>query len=520
MTQSEAKKRKVLMVYPDFVENSTGTQLKGSYSEGIASISAVLKLNGHQVSLYHLASMVTKEEYLKRLQEEQADIITFSTWTSAYKVVKQLLVWTKELPNVFVVVGGYHATLAPDEVIADEGVDAICIGEGEYPLLDICERLTSPELLYQTESIWFNKDGQVIKNPVRPFIEDLDTLPPPDMELFDFDSFLSSRIKTAIVMVSRGCIFSCTYCANSKLRSVYPKGHVYARFKGARNAINYLKSILEKYPFIEYFNFMDSIINMNRKWFDEFIVLYAQEICIPFACRLRPDLLDEETARKLKEANCYLADIGIECGNQEIRSKYLNRKMTNETIEKSFSHLRKYKISTLCFNIVGLPYESIHNTLETIKLDAKVRPNKIVVSIFRPFPHTRLTEIAREAGFVTGEVDWEQEVTCHQPQYPDKQVLFAQHYFRFYVKLYKLAFKCPKWLGKPLEKFFDFTFTFKYKPHGLLVALHIGWGKLIHGLKRLLMKISPKFYIFLRNKSVKLKNNKNSQKKSIPDIQS
>ncbi len=505
MPQENFVKRKVLIVYPDFVENSAGTQLKGSYSEGIASISAVLKQGGHDVALYHLGAMVSREEYLKEVAAQKPDMIAFSAWTSAYKYVKQMLVWTKEATKIFTMVGGYHATLCPEEVITDVGVDSVCIGEGEYPMLDVCNRLENPDELYATTSIWFNRNGEQIRNPVRPYIADLDSLPMPDLELFDFGSFLSSRIKTAIVMVSRGCIFSCTYCANSQLREVYPKSKSYARFKSPEKAIAYLKLILEKYPFFEYFNFMDSILNMKKDWFNAFIELYAKEIHVPFACRLRLDLLDEEVVRKLKDANCYLVDVGIESGDEEIRSKYLHRNMSDELIERTFSYFRKYKISTLCFNIVGLPYETLKRSLKTIKLNARIKPNKMVVSIFYPFPHTKLTDMAWEAGFIHDKTDWTKEVICDQPLYPDAQVIFAQHYFRIYVRLYKLCYALPKFLGVPLEKLFDFMFTFKYKPHLFFVALHKGWGKLIHGMKRTLMKVSPKLYIALRNKSVNLK---------------
>ncbi|MCL2678086.1 MAG: B12-binding domain-containing radical SAM protein [Clostridiales bacterium] len=506
------KKRKVLIVYPDFVENSAGTQLKGSYSEGIASISAVLKQSGHEVALYHMREMATKEEFLTQLREHDADIVAFSIWTRVFRFVKEMLVWTKEKTRAFTVCGGYHATLSPDEVIAARGADCVCIGEGEYPLLDLCERLGDKEALYKTENLWFNVEGEIIKNPVRPFIGDLDALPAPDMELFDFGSFLSSRIKTAIVMVSRGCLFSCTYCANSRLREVYPESARYARFKSPAKAVAYLQSILDKYPYIEYFNFMDSVLNMKRAWFEEFIVLYAQKLRIPFCCRTRADLLNEKTVRLLKEANCYMVDIGVESGDEAMRREILHRNMSDEMIVSAFAYLNEYKISTLAFNIVGLPHEDIRKSLKTVKLNARIRPTKIVVSIFSPFPHTRLTEMAKEAGFLADEADFTKEVVCKQPQYPDAQIIFAQQYFTIFVKLFKFAYACPKWLGRPLEKLFDFLFVCR-KPYGLLVFLRRGWVRMLHGAKRLLMKFSPKLYVKLRDKSVKYKKPEAAAKK-------
>jgi len=503
-------KRKVLIVYPDFVENRSATKLKGSYSEGIASISAVLKQNGHDVSLFHMTEMVTKKDYIQKLKKEKPDIVAFSTWSSAYKHVKEMSIWTKEETGIFTVVGGYHATLCPEDVIGEPGIDAVCIGEGEFPLLNLCNRLDDKKKLLKTESFWFNIDGKITKNPVQPYISDLDELPMPDMELFDFDRFLSSKIKTAIVMVSRGCIFSCTYCANSQLRNVYPNPKGYARFKSPERAVTYLQDIIKRYPYIEYFNFMDSLLNMDREWFAKFIVLYTKKLShIRFSCRLRLDFLDEETVKNLKAAGCYLVDVGIESGDPELRKKVLYRGMSDEVIEKSFSYFRKYKISTLTFNMVGLPYEDIHKTLKTVKLNARLKPNKIVVSIFYPFAHTRLKEIAQEAGFLPDDADYDSDLVCKQPQYPDKQIRYAQSYFKIYVRKFRIAYALPKFIGKPLEKWWSFCFTTRFKPFGLVVGIRKIYLRVWHGSKRILMTATPKLYIWLRNKSVKLKKKKN-----------
>jgi hypothetical protein len=128
----------------------------------------------------------------------------------------------------------------------------------------------------------------------------------------------------------------------------------------------------------------------------------------------------------------------------------------------------------------------------------------MVVSIFYPFPHTKLTTMAKDAGFLPDDANYNSEVVCKQPQYKDKQIRFAQHYFKIYVRLFKFAYACPKFIGRPLEAFFGWCFTTRAKPHRFLVALHSGCIKMLHGGKRLLMKLSPKTYVKLRDKSVKM----------------
>jgi anaerobic magnesium-protoporphyrin IX monomethyl ester cyclase len=501
---SETQKRKVLLIYPDFTSTENRKDNYGSYSEGLASISAVLKQGGHQVALYHLTYMPDKQEYIDNLKKHSdADIIGFTLRTSAFPEVKILLEWTKEaLPSSFILFGGYHPTLAPDEVIGTKNVDAVCIGEGEYAMLEMCDSLGT-DALYSIQNLWFKKpDGTIIKNPVRPCIENLEDLPLPDYDLFDYDNLLSSRMKTALVMVSRGCIFSCTYCGNSKLREVYPNREHYARFRSPENAISLLKTLLEKYPYIKYFNFRDAILNMKKEWFNNFIELYKQEIHMPFTGNLRLDLLDEDTIKRLAEAGCYMLDVGIESGDYEMRKKYLHRNMTDEQIISSFKFFRKYGIISLTYNIVGLPYEDLKLALKTVKLNALIRPDRSIANVFTPFPMTRLTEIAKEGGFLPDVLDFKRKVFLVQPQFPESQVLFVEAYFSFFQKLYQVAWKMPKPFSKATEHMLDAYFTTKYKPHGFLVALSNAKDNTKKGMKRVLLKANPKLYLKLRDSRV------------------
>jgi anaerobic magnesium-protoporphyrin IX monomethyl ester cyclase len=512
---NDIKKHKVLLIYPDFTTTENRKDNYGSYSEGLASISAVLKQGGHEVALYHLTYMPDKQEYINNIKKHSdADIIGFTVRTSAFPDVISFLQWTKEaLPSALTLCGGYHPTLAPDEVINTENVDIVCIGEGEYAMLELCNSIGTDDM-YSIQNLWFKKaNDSIIKNSVRPCIENLEDLPLPDYDLFDYDNLLSSRMKTALVMVSRGCIFSCTYCGNSKLREVYPNRANYARFRNPENAISLLKTLLAKYPYIKYLNFRDAILNMKKEWFNNFIELYKQEIHMPFTGNLRLDLLDEDVIKKLSEAGCYMIDVGLESGDYEMRKKYLHRNMTDEQIISSFKYFRKYGIISLTYNIVGLPYENLKLALKTVKLNAFIRPDRSIANVFTPFPMTRLTEIAKEGGFLPDVLNFKRKVFLVQPQFPEAQVLFAEAYFSIFQKLYQFAWKLPKPLSKATENMLDAFFTTKYKPHWLLVALYNAKHKSVKGMKRLLLKVNPKLYLKLRDARVMKKQAVNQETK-------
>ena len=278
MVNLHGRKARMLLVYPDYTDRDLSVKINGggSYSEGLASISAVLKQGGHSCSLLHLRHLYDEETYKKELREKgEFDVIGFSIRTTALPDCELYIKWTREVyPDVFIICGSYHCTLAPAEVLSIPEVDSVCIGDGEYAELELLDKMTAGEDYTSVESLWFkDENGEFIKNPVRPLFADLDRIPIPDFDLFDYDNLESSKVHTAIVVVSRGCLYNCTYCGNGNFRKVYPNKKIYARFRSPENAILYLKTLLKLHPHIKFINFRDAIFNMFPDWFDKFIEL-------------------------------------------------------------------------------------------------------------------------------------------------------------------------------------------------------------------------------------------------------
>jgi len=437
---------KILFIYPDFLESTKNNRnIPGNYNEGVASLSAVLKQGGHRVSLYHLTYMPDKNEFTHVVKSHEPDMIGISIRTSAMIYAEQMIEWLDEaMPDIFVMAGMYHPSLAPGEVISLKGVDAICIGEGEYPCLDFVNYFAEHGRLdLEADSFWVKDlDGTVYKNPVRPFITDLDTLPFPDLDIFDYCNLLSnSQQKTAEVIVSRGCVYSCTYCANAQLRNIYPDKAHYMRFRSPENAIKLLERILEKDPGIECFSFNDAILNKYDDWFYEFTALYKKRINKKYVCNLRVELLNERMVAELAESGCYLITIGVENGNEEYRTKYLKRTMKNDHVVKVSHLLKNAGIIVNAYNIIGMPHETLPLSLETVKLNARMHTDNVVISFFAPYPTTRLREIAEEAGFIVPGVGPDDPMQLRMPGYTRGDMYYIRYSFvklmRQYRKLYE-----------------------------------------------------------------------------------
>ena len=497
---------KMLLVYPDYTDRDTKEKVSGgNYSEGLASISAVLKQGGHEVKLLHLLYLHEEDDYkskLKAISDEVGgfDIIGFSIRTTAFPDSQLLIKWTKELyPDVFVICGSYHCTLVPDEVLAVDGVDCVCVGDGEYAELELCDAMRDGKPYTDIESLYFKlPDGSFKHNPIRPLFADLDRIPIPDFDLFDYANLESTKVGTAIVVVSRGCFYNCTYCGNGNFRKVYPNKKIYARFRSPENAILYLKTLLAKYPQIKVINFRDAIFNMFPDWFDKFIDLYKAEIGLPCTGNIRFDILTEDTVRRMKECGFYKIDMGLESGDEEMRFKYLRRYQTDEMIINCSHWFHKYGIKQLTYNIIGLPFEDIHKALKTIKLNAKIESDRTVPNIFYPYEGTALYDISKEAGFIPDGDYTTRRVPLVQPQFPEEQVLFLEAYFMHFVKRYKWAAKMPKGIGRLYEKWLDVRVTGKHVPYKFLYKLHDGYAAVLRGTKSILIDKLPGFYMFLR----------------------
>ncbi len=511
MTVNKSKVN-MLLIYPDYYEEAnSASRTGGSYAEGLASISAVLKEAGHNVSLMHLLYTHNKEEFLKKFKEYDCDIVGFSLRTTAFQDVELMTSWIKEVSDCFIYCGSYHAILVPEECLQIKGMDAVCVGEGEYPLRELCNKFASGDY-YDIQSMWFKKpDGEFIKNPVQPLIEDLDELPFPDYDLFDFDNLEHMRMKTALVMLSRGCLFSCTYCGNSQFRAIYPNRRKYARFRSPENAMNLLRRLLKRYPDIEFINFRDAIFNMYDDWFYEFIEMYIKEIKLPFTCNLRLDIMTEQTVIKLKEAGCYLIDVGVETGNDHLRNRYLKRGMNNEQMIKAFSWFHKHNIRTLTYNIVGLPHENLKLALETVKINVDLNPDSVIPNIFYPYPMTNLAAIAKKAGFVPDVIPPGTKVPLVQKDFPEHQVLFVANYFMSFIRAYKFARRLPSPLSKWYEKYLDFVFTGPLTPRKLWNLVYDIRMALYNALKRFIIEKTPKFYLWLKKRRIKKREKKNAK---------
>jgi radical SAM superfamily enzyme YgiQ (UPF0313 family) len=377
-----------------------------TFHQGIAALSAYIKENSHhEVGLIDFLGKVQPNYFKHQLERETPDVIAFSVMSVYWSLVKQMATLAKEVTDVPIICGGYHPTFAPEEVIAHPSIDALCRGEGEEALLEFLNALESGDDYTHIKNLWIKSDGKIIKNDVRPLIQDLDKLPFWDRELFNVDKWFGKTSGTIMDMYKpervitvasgRGCYFNCTYCSNKAMQEMYRKKGRYVRIRSVDNLLAEMRILKERFE-PDYFEAEEELFATNKEWLEEFAEKYPREIGVPLRISYRVELATEKNLALLKKAGCVSIAYGVECGNEAYRKKYLNRKMTNQQLIDAFQRTRAAGIKTLSFNMIALPHETYDHIQETIELNRRLKPDFLQWYIFQPYPGTVLYEHCKE----------------------------------------------------------------------------------------------------------------------------
>jgi radical SAM superfamily enzyme YgiQ (UPF0313 family) len=385
---------------------------------GIMHLSSVLKAAGHQVEL----AVASHHEPVAVAREFQPDVAAYSVITGSQRYYLDLNLRVKaELPGVFSVFGGPHPTFFP-EMVEAQGVDGICQGEGEEAMVELVDALAGggPEATRGVQNWSFpgngdGRGGEAISNPVRPYTEDLDTLPFPDRALVYERDPITAQSKIKHFLTGRGCPYNCTYCFNHALSELYRGKGARFRQRSVDHVIEEVCWVRERYP-LEFVVFVDDTFVLSKSWLAEFAEKYPGQIGLPFFCNTRANLVTAEQVHLLKEAGCHSVSMGIEAGNDRIRNGLLKRRMTREQILEAAGLFHEGELSFTTTNMIGLPTSTLKDDFDTLDLNVQTRPSYAHVFIFQPYPRTELGEFTREHGWMVGtfddigEVAWDHSV--------------------------------------------------------------------------------------------------------------
>lgn len=387
----------------------------GSEIVSIEALSAILKKHGHQSTLAFDRGMFDDKQYfsvpfLARIFDDRKqvtrdildykpDLLAFSVFADNFQWCLDIAREVKKYLNVPVIMGGIHPTSVPEVCIAQDCVDIICRGEGEYPLLELAESMGKGKIDHRIRNLWFKQDGQVIENLPRPLIENLDRLPLIDKELFAEFIPISRYYLT---VTNKGCIAHCSYCSQNFYARWEKENNIgrFFRERSVASVINELKQMKKRYKF-KRVDIKNNVLSASKKWVFDFLDKYKKDINVPFRIMGHPRTITFETASALKSAGCWHVQIGIESINPRIRKQVLNRHESNEDIIQALKAMDDAGLGYSVDVMVGLPGESDEDIIEVLKLFAE-RRCLIRASIFwlEYLPGVEITNFALSRNYI------------------------------------------------------------------------------------------------------------------------
>jgi radical SAM superfamily enzyme YgiQ (UPF0313 family) len=382
-------------------ESQLQNHRSGNGHLGIGYLAAYLMARGNQVRVLDAKNSLVTDDTLRRhigLFQPQLFGVTAMTHevnaaAHACSVVKQ------SAADTWTIMGGPHTTALPERTLQEfPSVDITVAGEGEITLAELVRAYevgACTSELADIRGIAFRDGSHIVRNGLRPWIEDLDGLPFPAWELFP-------KVYWP-VMAARGCPFGCVFCM---------------RVLGRRLRLRSVNSVLAEFDALEARTgqrsvwFQDETFGLNKHWADEFLErLTARNERKGWVWRWggnsRANLADLGCYRRMKASGCHGVSFGVESGD-EVILKRIMKGITPQMAIDAIAAAQKAGMTAAAFFILGHPGETWRTALKTVRLAARCRADSIAVGVMVPYPGTEVWHMAHngEWGYKLLTEDW------------------------------------------------------------------------------------------------------------------
>lgn len=379
---------------------------------GLLSIAAVLEREGIPVIVLPCSILGFDIEsfgcHLATLQPRFVGVTT--TTENRFQSFDVLRTVKQVHPGVTTVIGGPHITNAAADTLAHLSfIDVAVRGEGEYTALGLARAIEADRSFDTIEGISYrHADGSIVHNKPRTPIASLDELPFPARHLVDHAAYRFSvdvpgrgRLPAANLMTSRGCPFSCNFCATPanwgrKVRTM-----------SVERVLEEIDLVYHQYG-ARVLWFYDDTFNVNRKRVIAICEgILAQNFDVSWFCEVRIDLLDRELLTIMKRAGCFHIGFGVEAGSERVRREIIGKDFDVDQARMVISWCNDVGIIANPFFVISHPTETRAELNETLQLmDEFADKARESVSILHIYPGTSLETWAREHGQLPTDFSW------------------------------------------------------------------------------------------------------------------
>ncbi|MBU1164146.1 B12-binding domain-containing radical SAM protein [Patescibacteria group bacterium] len=448
---------KIFILNPNFnIERRSVMNVRARQPLSLATIAAILQDKGHEIRFLDANVLnYTVQKTIDSINEFESEVLILTTtpidrWECPNSHINNIFKILDATKAKHKIITGSHGTVDPDWIFNKSKADIVVKGEPEKIVEETVDNLSAKGQLVDVKGISFKQDKKIIHNSQAGRINDLDALPLPAYELLPMEKYHASGFKDpfSIMMTSRGCPYSCTFC----LKAMSEGNYISQSPERVLIEIEYLiinfgiKSI--------YFQDWEYLVDIPRveKISD---LLINNEIKISWGCNARAtDIVrNQDIIEKIKKAGCFKINIGLESASDQILEN-INKKTTQKDLKQAIYILRENKIDVGYYVLINCPGEDKETIQETVNfiLDHDLKVKNFNPAI--PYPGTKLYQKLKELN-PDKKFSWENiEKYAGRigVRYSPKRALMVLRHYKYKKKYGKAYFLNPKFLIHLVKK--------------------------------------------------------------------
>jgi len=464
----------ILLIAPSFSYSKLDKASSICPNLGLASIAAILEKNNYKVKVIDcLALNINLKELARLIKKNNPKIIGITASTVQIKEAINISLVAKKINSrIITVLGGAHPSTMNNSMFPDS-IDYLSFGEGDFIMLELADSLIKKKTnLSEVRGVAYKRNKLVINEPSEP-IKNINKLPFPSYHLFPVKKYrpyatydLGKKFITAIT--SRGCSFSCTFCASSRN---FSKGWRSMNYKQTFEMINML---YHKYN-IRHIYFQDDEFTINKKRVVDFCnLIIKNRLKFSWECLARASDIDNNLIIKMKQAGCEGILIGVETGYDSGLEK-IKKKINTDQIQKAIKILKKHDIESRATFILGFPWETKKDINKTIEFAVKIDPDIAYFQTLTPYEKTEIYEELKKKKLIVNQNtdDFVQHSIVGTKPLVKTEHLSSDELSKFIRKAFKKFYFRPSYWIKRLIHIKNFAMLKRYFRIGseLLISL-------------------------------------------------
>jgi len=415
---TDKKIKKILLINPS-IKLLQDSLRRLTSPLGLLYLGTVLKKNGYEVKIVnspcegyenvrdvgggYIVYGLSDDDIKEKIRKFDPDLVGVGNLFSAQRDNSfNHCKLVKEVKDVPVIIGGIHATLAPQDCIDNPFIDYVILGEGEHRILKLVNGLNEGKETFDFDGIAYKKDGKSIIKPVITRIDNLDEYGVPDRSLVDMKKYFEvgvfyspfpKRRNVERIMTSRGCPFHCIFCAYTTGKKMI--------FRSVDNVIAEIDDLVKKYGIGE-IQFSDDNLTVNKERAMELFKKmepYGLSWCTPNGIMVKT--LDKEIIEAMAKSGAYQITFNIESGSQRVLKEIIHKDVPEkEAVKELVKICHDNGIQVHGQLMIGLPGETKEEIEATLHYPYSVDFDSVSFFIANPLPGSQLFELCKKKGYL------------------------------------------------------------------------------------------------------------------------